>query len=191
MKQKNTGFTLVEILFVVVIAAGILVFVVPSLSRAKERSNYQAATGMLLDLGSAIEALQRDLKLQGANVSFPSASVSMKMGNITAPSGWNDNNKKTLRELTSIYIGNDGQKMLAYLLLGRNYLESFKTLGDYEFYVGTGGGTNTCNGRCASGALACMCKSGTTNGCYYGAYYTQGGKITRITADNTSCTNTN
>ncbi len=54
------GFTLVEILFVVIIAAGLLALAVPSYKKAQERSEYMRAVGYLTSIGSAIVTLQRD-----------------------------------------------------------------------------------------------------------------------------------
>ena len=63
--KRTFGFTLTEMLFVVLIAAGILVFAVPSYKRAKERSAYEAATGLLVKLGSAVQTFEKDLQLKG------------------------------------------------------------------------------------------------------------------------------
>ena len=54
------GFTLVEVLAVVVIAVLVTMFAVPSYRRAQERNRYLAATGVLMDMGNAARMLHAD-----------------------------------------------------------------------------------------------------------------------------------
>lgn len=60
---RKHGFTLVEILFVVLIAAGVLAFAVPAYKRTQERSTYNAALGALLDFSNAVNSLKKDIEL--------------------------------------------------------------------------------------------------------------------------------
>ena len=64
MKQQK-GFTLLEVLIVVVIAVSVAAFSVPAYKKMQDRNRYMAAQGVLIDVGSAIRSFQLD-----ANCSF-------------------------------------------------------------------------------------------------------------------------
>ncbi len=54
---SRSGFTLLEVLIVVVIAVLVTMFAVPSYRKAQERNRYMAATGVLMDIGNAARML--------------------------------------------------------------------------------------------------------------------------------------
>ncbi len=58
--RRRGGFTLVEVLVVVVIAVLVTMFAVPSYRKAQERNQYLAATGVLIELGNAVRMLHED-----------------------------------------------------------------------------------------------------------------------------------
>ena len=58
--QKRNGFTLLEVLIVVVIAVSVAAFAVPAYKKTQEKNKYLAAQGVLLDLGTAVRALRAD-----------------------------------------------------------------------------------------------------------------------------------
>ena len=62
--QNKTGFTLLEVLIVVVIAVSVLMFAAPAYRRAQDRSMYLAAQGVLVEVASAVQALRADLAAQ-------------------------------------------------------------------------------------------------------------------------------
>ena len=78
------GFTLLEILIVVVIASSVLAFALPAQKRATDRNKYLAAQGVLLDIGSAVQAKRADLKMAGSTTTFPDPNeVTQVLSNAT------------------------------------------------------------------------------------------------------------
>ncbi len=71
--MQKRGFTLLEILIVIVISVSVLAFALPAHKRAQDRNMYSAAVGILMDLGSAVQMLRADFISQGNNSSFPSS----------------------------------------------------------------------------------------------------------------------
>ncbi len=63
--QEKRGFTLLEVLVVVVIALSVAVFAVPAYKKTQDLNNYTAAQGVLLNLGSAVRNLQMDASAAG------------------------------------------------------------------------------------------------------------------------------
>lgn len=186
MKLKQ-GFTLVEILFVVIIAAGILAFAVPAYKRAQERGLYEADTGVLMDIGNAIQGLR-----MATGSAFPQDSSHAK--EITSQAVSEDNSSKTVEQYLQGLSGAsfDNKAVKALFLYG--YLQAFKTRSDYKFYAISADSTSVCDSRCrkpenaAGEVVACMCStSGTENGCYFGAVYLSDGTVRRITKDDSSC----
>ncbi|MBO7191035.1 MAG: prepilin-type N-terminal cleavage/methylation domain-containing protein [Elusimicrobiaceae bacterium] len=60
MKIRKKGFTLLEILTVLVIVASVMAFGLPAYRRAQEKVAYQAATGLLRDVGASWQLLMQD-----------------------------------------------------------------------------------------------------------------------------------
>ena len=64
---KNTrGFTLLEVMLVVLIAVLVTMAAVPAYKRNQDRNRYMAASGVLMELGTAIRIAQEE---------FPDANV--------------------------------------------------------------------------------------------------------------------
>ena len=59
--QNAKGFTLLEIMIVVVIAVSVAAFAVPAYKKAQDRNRYLAAQGVLIDLGNGIKMLREAL----------------------------------------------------------------------------------------------------------------------------------
>ena len=192
------GFTLVEILFVLIIMAGIVAYAVPSYRRAKERSRYEAAQGILVNIGNAIQFLKKDLALhENYTFSFPTEAASHQM-----PNGTGDLQLGCLLTPRE-YIqsgSSSGQRnnRFAEVLFGAKYLENFNIGGSaYNFYaINEGAGTPAvCQKNCVRSAgattrvVACMCLSSTNNttGCFYGAKMYEDGKVERFTTSNSEC----
>ncbi len=186
------GFTLVEILFVVIIAAGILAFAVPAYKKSQERAAYESATGILLDLGNAVQSFRMDLGKDFPQSSDKQIAGSEKEANATNLAG------KTLAEYIGAVTGDTLDTKAVQALFSYNYLQPFSN-STYQFYAIKGNSSTVCSSRCrkpTGGAgstaevVACMCTSettSTTSGCYYGAIYLSDGTLKRITADDSSC----
>ncbi len=172
---SKKGFTLTEMLFVVVIAAGILALALPSYRKAKDRSQYQAATGMLMDLGNAVEAITNDLAMQGVNVSVTTGDSTYDSVVSSGPSI--ETQYKTLKE---IYLESPTSATVLKMLIPFGYLGSFTNPGGYNYYVGTGP-SGGCAENTTGTVVACMLKSSADSAdCFKGARYYQGGRIQTI-----------
>lgn len=174
--QRKNGFTLVEILFVVIIAAGILMYAVPHYKRAKERAAYENAVGVLTDIGGAIVALERDLDMRNISFTFPVNSNKMQL--ITPI-------KEGSTQTLEAYLATPTDAKFLKALFMWKYLDTFPNPHPtgYSFY-GVSNGSAICESHCAdANVVACMCKTGTTDGCFYGAMYLKDGTIKRIKLD--------
>lgn len=130
------GFTLLEVLIVVLIAVMVTMFAVPGYRKAQERNRYLAATGVLMELASAAQIL---------NEEFPDTVYS---ASVTGNASWS-----TCPEKPS------SSNVLAYL-------QCHKYLGDIPFNGGAfkgytfalnSKGNASCGSSCNfSGAVACM-----------------------------------
>ena len=184
--KRAFGFTLTEMLFVVLIAAGILVFAVPSYKRAKERSAYEAATGLLVKLGSAVQTFEQDMKLK-------SGSYMLSVGGTTIELNREALSKTPLPSASvmnaSAFQGKTNADLLG-MLIPAGYLDDFPALGnpqlnEYTFYWHAGS-TTVC-GQSISGRVYMYANGETTaNGCYCGAVYEEDGTIKRLSG--TNCT---
>lgn len=171
--QKRNGFTLLEVLIVVVIAVSVAAFALPAYKKTQEKNKYMAAQGVLLDLGSAVRAVRADM----SDGSFPSGSspeqVTTSWNSTAAP----DN------EITS--------SNAKYELFRRKYMapipfDSGNTYKGFSFYVcsETGGTSGCCRG--VGSPVACMKNdalgsSAATKGQYWGATFLEDGTIKRQT----------
>ena len=193
---RRKGFTLVEILFVLVIVAGIVAYAIPAYKRSQERSRYEAAVGTLVSVGNAIESLRKDLSWkENYTFTFPTGAGSFQMPvNGTVQLGCIDT--------PSYFISHGGSntnKRFAATLFALNYLEPLAADDGYNFYgINEDAGEPTaCGGNCSKPAgstviapvIACMCQSITTgkSGCFYGARMYATGLIERFKTN--SCTN--
>ncbi len=188
---RRKGFTLVEILFVLVIVAGIVAYAIPAYKRSQERSRYEAAVGTLVSVGNAIESLRKDLSWkENYTFTFPTGAGSFQMpvsgqvqlGCIDTPGYFISHG------------GSNTNKRFAATLFALNYLEPLASDG-YNFYgINEGEGKPAvCGNNCQKPAeseviapvIACMCQKSISNatGCFYGARMYATGRIERFKAD--------
>lgn len=199
------GFTLVEILFVLIIAAGILMYAVPSYRRTKERSQYEAAVGTLVSVGNAIQSLEQYLQSEGYTFSLPTDESSnayytmptaqpklLQMGCVASP-----------RDAIAGASGTSAKNSnFVHFLFAMKYLDKapFASATGYSFYAIHNTSTKTasiCRNNCrdkTSGDLAdrsviaCMCQSSAnlnkSTGCFYGAKMYRNGRIEKFTSGN-------
>ena len=175
------GFTLVEILFVVIIAAGILAFAVPAYKRSQVYSEYQAATGLLMSIGNAVQSASADA---GA---FPQSTEKEITGseNVSAP----DSKSKTITGYLGTTTGSARDTLFVQALFEYGYLHPFKTSSPgYKFYAVKDNASEVCSGACkVENSVACMCYESITDVCYYGAVYLSDGTIVRKPKDASKC----
>lgn len=170
--QKRNGFTLLEVLIVVVIAVSVAAFALPAYKKTQEKNKYMAAQGVLLDLGSAVRAVRADM----SDGSFPSGSspeqVTTSWNSTAAPDD----------EITS--------SNAKYELFRRKYMapipfDSGNTYKGFSFYVcpqGTASSAQCCGNN--SAVIACMRNpslgsSSSTGGQYEKAMFMEEGIIKR------------
>lgn len=175
--RYNKGFTLVEILIVMVIAASVLVFALPANKKAQERNKYLAATGILADLGMAVQALRMDMTMQGVDDNFPQGSTVF---------GFSSTSWQTTDPHSSQYadISSLNSTTFPYALFSHKYLQhipfdSGATYKGYTFYicpVETASTLHQCNGDLE--VIATMENLNST--AYRGARFMQDGTIVQV-----------
>lgn len=179
------GFTLVEILFVLIIAAGIMAYAVPSYKRAKERSRYEAATGILMDIGSA--ALQIKHGADGCTGSGTNLQVP---ANYEAPATFMQAMaNSTWRQFKLTISINEFDAQCKNSLFGLGHLQKIPANTGYDYYiVNKTSGLTICSDKCAkTGVVACMCQTDSEaeqgSGCFYGATFSTSGAVDRFSLD--------
>ena len=180
---RKHGFTLVEVLFVVLIAAGILAFAVPAYKKVQERSAYNAALGTLLEISNAVSSLKQDLKIStgtsvvfpanGEKITVPPESICLEC-NLTPTGPWNN-------WVASAPTANNF--MWALKKLG--YLKPLKNTKGYSFYILNG--TSSSDVCYVSSGTPVACMYNTQANCYKGAVVLSNGKIEQIKGS--SCQN--
>jgi len=186
---KKYGFTLVEVLFVVLIAAGVMVFAVPAYKRAQERADYNAALGTLLEVSNAVTALRRDLRMStGSPISVPSSGDWIKKGtpNWTGKAPYTDAEKAKTWNQYVVESPSGTSRIKAFMwALHMFYLKNIPDTKGYDFYILNGNSATLmiCQVE-GKTPVACMLKTGTANDCYKGAVVLADGSVQRITGDN-------
>lgn len=173
------GFTLVEMLFVVIIAATALALALPSYKSMRERGKFQAASGMLIDLGSAVESITRDLAMQGVSVTVGTSAPLLYQGEVQNPS-----EKYSLKDwVNAASSGQPREERVLKSLLPFGYIKKFQGQGNFNYYVltntaSTSGVLSNCK---AVGVVACMIKPDPdSKDCFAGARYYKGGRFETI-----------
>ncbi|MBP5429723.1 MAG: prepilin-type N-terminal cleavage/methylation domain-containing protein [Elusimicrobiaceae bacterium] len=203
------GFTLVEILFVVIIAAGLLAIAAPSYKKAQERSQYTRAVGYLTSIGAAIVSLQKDytmLSPDSFSASRPTGSTNKiaiywtfpannKYWKFTGSWAVNYNSQLGTQSITDWLYKDRGvavdmrDKRFEYALYKGKYLKNFTNNTGYSLYGIRDDSPGACSGFCKTGGnnptVACMCKDTyDANDCYYGAKYLLDGTVRRLKGAN-------
>ena len=75
MYPRKKGFTLLEVLIVMVIIASLFSFAFPAYKKAQDRNKYLNARGVLEDLGFAVRELQANLTQADPSRAFPDTSA--------------------------------------------------------------------------------------------------------------------
>ena len=184
--MRNTkGFTLLEIMIVVVIAVSVAAFAVPAYKKAQDRNRYLAAQGVLIDLGNGVKMLREALSTEAEGRTFPVSNAVLQI-----TSTWQDGRAdKYVDNSLSNYGANDD---LGKAMFSRRYASAVAFTGDngssfmgYKFFVcpqNSPSSSQCCNNQ--RDAVACMADenfaSRSTKGQYYGAVYLQSGTVKQL-----------
>ncbi len=181
MKMRKKGFTLLEILTVLVIIVVVMSFGMPAYRHAQEKVAYQAATGLLRDVGASWQLLMQDAREAGVqwggHNDVSAFKVKQPVGNAgdLLPNGANLSAYSTLPSLGfNWFLVNQYMSPIPW---DNAYKSTYK---GYAFYVCQPG--VTCCYR--PGAIACMFLKTSTNhtfretgGLYIGASVDKAGNI--------------
>lgn len=167
--QKKNGFTLLEVLIVVVIAVSVAAFSVPAYKKTQEKNKYLAAQGVLVDLGTAVRSVRADLASDNPGDKFPSGSSPVQV-----TTAWHSTNMPE-NKITS--------SNAKYELFRREYMthipfDNGSTYKGFSFYVcpqNTASSSNCCGNN--KDVVVCMSNSTSS---YKGARFNIDGSIVRI-----------
>ncbi len=168
--QTKKGFTLLEVLIVVVIAVSVMAFSVPAYKKTQDRNRFMAAQGVLMDLGSGLRSLRADL-----NFNYPTEAKLVQ-------ASWQT---LTMTQDADITSTNANAALFARKYMSPipfDYANSYK---GYHYYLcpeKTASSTGCCQSN--SDVVACMYDSEyasrATKGQYYGAVYLTDGTVQRV-----------
>ena len=185
--QAKKGFTLLEVLVVVVIAASALLFAVPVYKRTQDKSQFVAAQGLLVELRGAMLAMRQDLAAAGSTKKIPKSTSPVQLVPTYQTSYTSNDKEKDIAD-TSV----DAAR-LYYVLFAQNYMQPVPFDKDnnnaftnyykkYEFYMcpqDTASSSKCCGNN--ANVIACMYDTQTcsraTKGLYYGARILRDGTI--------------
>lgn len=192
---RKKGFTLVEVLFVLIIAMGIAAYAVPNYRRSQERSRYEAALGLLTTYANAISAMERDMESDGYNFTFPMTTTYFQIPTALDTSGVQIGSVEQWTDIVGMRnTGNNANKAFMWAMLQHKYAEKLPTTdSEYYFYAIGGTAKKICEGNCTptgKDVVACMCQNATgsarSTGCYYGARMLRNGRIEKFVKSGSS-----
>lgn len=185
------GFTLLEMLVVVVIAGSVLLFAVPAYKRMQDKNAFTSAQGVLMELRSAVLALRQDLALSPSSYSFPGTSP------LQLDASWQNENFGGYAVILQTSVQDLDTDKLKNALFIKKYIQPIhfdsgtSKFRNYDFYIcPTTASTAACCGN-NKNVVACMqdtnrC-SRATKGFYYGARILTDGTIEQFS--DTNCIN--
>ena len=176
MRHLTKGFTLLEILIVLVIAASVMAFAFPAYKKAQNKNKYMTALGVLQDLGTSVIAFRQDLA--PLNKIYP-VSSGVALSFATNPNSCDSS--YTIESATT-------SARLSCVLIMQGYMQPIawdaerRTVRGYQFTVCPQEGTPSSSTCCGSdGAIACMkIWNGTSSSPYYGARVYRSGNVEPI-----------
>ena len=182
--KHQFGFTLVEVLVVVVIAVSVTAFAVPLYKQTQERNKFLAAQGVLMDIGTALQALRTDFVTANVDVNkVPEAKTRMLASHQTPCESCSYSTARNASEL-----GDVSTTLTAYTLFARDYMQPIPYDGDnrykgYQYYICPHEKYPETNHCCHLTSVACMhlgasCTSTTKQ--FKGAYVDEGGLVVPV-----------
>ncbi|MBR3631746.1 MAG: type II secretion system protein [Elusimicrobiaceae bacterium] len=143
--QERKGFTLIEVLTVVLIGALVVLFAIPNYRKSQDKNRYLTASGVLMELGNGVNIVRED---------FP--GVDLTSGSVTRGAVFYSGTSPSFEVGSGESV--TGTTVISWLVYN-NYLTSFpidnsgQYLG-YRFAISTTGAANcSCN---TGEAVACM-----------------------------------
>ena len=194
MRRKH-GFTLVEVLFVVLIAAGVLAFAMPAYKRMQEHAQYDAALGTLLDIDNAVKSLKQDLELATGKSTSGILGTKNFIKNGDAEWGgtqptYSEGETTPWNAKVMSLSGDNRRKAFMWALHEFGYLKPLQNTQAYDFYIlnpeASSGYLSKCKIDSTKVGSVCMYEKGNTStpdrltGCYLGAVVYPDGSVTRI-----------
>ena len=189
--MKRSGFTLLEILIVVVISAAVLAFALPAYKRTQDRNLYLAASGVLMDLGNAVQSLRSDMALFNVGGTFPVSASALQVSNRWQKDSFSLTSMTDFNNCVLGFCLNRTNAKFGQALFNFKYLEpipfdSGSTYKGYTFYIcpqDTGSTANCCGNN--SQVVACMWDSDASSTraagtLYKGARFLKQGKLEQI-----------
>lgn len=182
--HMQRGFTLLEVLVVVVIALSVAVFAVPAYKKTQDLNNYTAAQGVLLDLGSAVRSMQMDLSSAGKE-DWPLDN------SVQVTSTWQDTTNTTYKDIVSNHKTVAELDSTAYpYALFATYMTPIpftdNTYKGFKFYICPANKRSSSTTDCCNkdpDVVACMLYSGSTRPTgnqYYGAMFKKDAAMYRL-----------
>ena len=181
MRKYKAGFTLLEVLVVLIIVTSVFAFALPSYKRTQDKNAYTAAVGVLTDLGMSLKMFRQDLAAVSSR-KFPSASEAFSYPFTYSLSH--------CREGHTTFETAENSTDLLCIMFKENYMQpipwdgtsSGSSFKNYEFFICRE--STSSSGQCTSGTVAYMLtKSGVTRASgdtYKGARISRSGNITQI-----------
>lgn len=139
-KSARRGFTLLEVLVVVVIAVLVTMFAVPSYRKAQDRNRFMAASGVLMDLGNAMRMFREDYR----SMSLGAVSVT------TNPAG----TCPTTPSASNLVLFLQCHKYLNNMPLRSSTYKGYR-------YVISSSGNASCSSNCPGSNIAVACMYGS------------------------------
>lgn len=171
--KRQKGFTLLEILIVVVIAVSVAAFALPAYKKMQDRTNFMAAQGLLVEIGNGLKMLQEELSFN-----YPSGATVVNYSWQNSAESWNED-KNTVSSHNAHLLLFKRRYVGALPLTTSNYYKNYMFVLCPE---NTASSSYCCGGN--SSVVACMYdpsySSRPTRGEYYGAVYYQDGSVERV-----------
>ena len=146
----------------------IAAFAVPAYKKTQKKAQYNAAAGVLVQLGTAVQNLRLDLEMLDSSKTFP-----LSTSRVALSADWSDPTKQMFQEVaaaTNLLTVADTNEKLGYALVARGYMSQFPSTTDtfngYTYYIcpqktssspGMVSSDNCCS---ATNVIVCMSRSG-------------------------------